>query len=62
MNLFAIRKYVDRLLHPIVSSLARLPLHANAWTLFGAGVGLVGGVVLSTATGGGGSCSCWSAV
>jgi phosphatidylglycerophosphate synthase len=46
MNLFAIRKYVDRLLHPVVSSLARLPLHANAWTLFGALVGLVGGVVL----------------
>ena len=46
MNLFAIRKYVDRLLHPIVSSLARLPVHANAWTLFGALVGLVGGVAL----------------
>src|SRR5215470_2830906 len=45
MNLFAIRKHVDRLLHPIVSSLAKLPLHANAWTLFGALVGLVGGVV-----------------
>jgi phosphatidylglycerophosphate synthase len=46
MNLFAIRKHVDRLLHPIVSSLAKLPLSANAWTLFGALVGLVGGVVL----------------
>ena len=45
MNLFAIRKHVDRLLHPVVSSLARLPLHANAWTMFGALVGLVGGVV-----------------
>lgn len=30
MNLFAIRKHVDRLLHPIVASLAKLPLHANA--------------------------------
>jgi phosphatidylglycerophosphate synthase len=45
MNLFAIRKQVDRILHPIVSSLAKLPLHANAWTLFGALIGLVGGVV-----------------
>jgi phosphatidylglycerophosphate synthase len=45
MNLFAIRKYVDRILHPIVSSLAKLPLHANAWTLFGALIGLVGGAV-----------------
>ena len=45
MNLFAIRKHVDRLLHPVVAALARLPLHANAWTLFGALVGLVGGVV-----------------
>ena len=45
MNLFAIRKHVDRILHPIVSSLAKLPLSANAWTLFGALIGLVGGVV-----------------
>jgi len=45
MNLFAIRKHVDRLLHPVVSSLAKLPLHANAWTLFGALIGLVGGAV-----------------
>src|SRR5215510_2315185 len=45
MNLFAIRKHVDRLLHPVVSSLAKLPLHANAWTMSGALVGLVGGVV-----------------
>ncbi|HEY0482741.1 MAG TPA: CDP-alcohol phosphatidyltransferase family protein [Kofleriaceae bacterium] len=46
MNLFAIRKHVDRLLYPVVASLAKLPLHANAWTLSGALVGLVGGVVL----------------
>ena len=45
MNLFAIRKHVDRLLHPIVSALAKLPLHANAWTMFGALIGLIGGVV-----------------
>jgi phosphatidylglycerophosphate synthase len=45
MNLFAIRKYVDRILHPIVSLLARLPVHANAWTMLGALVGLVGGAV-----------------
>lgn len=35
MNLFAIRKHLDVVLHPIVSALARLPLHANAWTLLG---------------------------
>ena len=45
MNLFAIRKHVDRLLHPVVSSLAKLPITANAWTLFGALVGLIGGAV-----------------
>ena len=46
MNLFAFRKSLDRVLHPIVSSLARLPLHANVWTLFGAVIGLVCGVAL----------------
>ena len=45
MNLFAFRKHLDRILHPIVSRLATLPLHANAWTLIGAVIGLVGGVV-----------------
>jgi phosphatidylglycerophosphate synthase len=45
MNLFAIRKHLDRVLHPIVSSLAKLPVHANAWTMFGALIGLVGGAV-----------------
>lgn len=40
MNLFALRKYVDRILHPVVSTLARLPLHANHWTLVGAFVAL----------------------
>jgi phosphatidylglycerophosphate synthase len=45
-NLFAFRKTADKVLHPVVASLARLPLHANAWTLIGAAIGLIGGVVL----------------
>ena len=45
MNLFALRKHFDRLVHPVVSSLAKLPLHANAWTMLGAMIGLIGGVV-----------------
>lgn len=45
-NLFAFRKTADKVLHPIVSSLARLPFHANTWTIIGAAIGLVGGVVL----------------
>jgi phosphatidylglycerophosphate synthase len=45
MNLFAFRKQLDRVLLPIVGTLAKLPLHANAWTLIGALIGLVGGVV-----------------
>jgi CDP-diacylglycerol--glycerol-3-phosphate 3-phosphatidyltransferase len=40
MNLFAIRKQLDRLLYPFVSRVAKLPLHANHWTLLGAFVGL----------------------
>jgi phosphatidylglycerophosphate synthase len=43
MNLFAVRKHVDRLLHPVISRVARLPLHANHWTLLGAFVGLACG-------------------
>jgi phosphatidylglycerophosphate synthase len=46
MNLFAFRKQFDRLSHPLVSSLAKLPFHANSWTMLGALIGLVGGVVL----------------
>jgi phosphatidylglycerophosphate synthase len=46
VNLFAFRKHIDRVLHPLVSALARLPIHANAWTGLGAVIGLVGGVVL----------------
>ena len=44
MNLFAIRKQVDKILHPVVSGLARIPLNANQWTLLGAFVGLACGV------------------
>ena len=45
MNLFAFRTQLDKLLHPIVAGLSRLPVHANAWTMFGAVIGLVGGAV-----------------
>jgi phosphatidylglycerophosphate synthase len=45
MNLFAFRKSLDRLIHPVVNALAKLPLHANVWTLLGAVLGLVGGVL-----------------
>jgi phosphatidylglycerophosphate synthase len=41
VNLFAIRKQLDKVLSPLVSRLAKLPLHANHWTLLGAAVGLV---------------------
>lgn len=40
MNLFALRKQLDKLLHPLVSNISKLPLHANHWTLLGAFVGL----------------------
>jgi phosphatidylglycerophosphate synthase len=46
MNLFAFRKHLDKVLLPIVGTLARLPIHANAWTMLGALIGLVGGIVL----------------
>ena len=46
MNLFAFRKSIDRVLHPVVAALARLPVHANVWTLFGALIGLGGGIAL----------------
>src|ERR1051325_9737473 len=45
MNLFAFRKQLDRVLHPVVNAMAKLPLHANVWTGLGAAMGLVGGVV-----------------
>ncbi|MBP6629666.1 MAG: CDP-alcohol phosphatidyltransferase family protein [Kofleriaceae bacterium] len=46
MNLFALRGHVDKVLHPIVAATARLPIHANTWTVIGAGLGLLGGAVL----------------
>jgi len=45
MNLFAIRKQLDKLLHPFISRISKLPIRANQWTLFGAFFGLACGVV-----------------
>jgi phosphatidylglycerophosphate synthase len=45
MNLFALRKQLDRLLAPVLARVARLPINANQWTLLGACVGLVCGLV-----------------
>ena len=45
MNLFAVRKYLDKVLHPIMRAVTRLPIHANTWTLIGGLIGLTGGVV-----------------
>jgi len=45
MNLFAVRKHLDKILHPFLSAIGRLPIHANQWTLFGGLLGLIGGVV-----------------
>jgi len=44
MNLFALRKAADKVLHPLVSSAARLGINANQWTLIGAFTGLGCGV------------------
>ncbi len=46
MNLFAVRKHLDKVLHPIVSTLGRLPIRATQWTVFGAILGAVGAVAL----------------
>lgn len=45
MNLFAFRSTLDKWILPIVRALAKLPVHANTWTLLGAIVGLVAGGV-----------------
>src|SRR5688500_9053835 len=45
-NLFAFRTQLDRVLHPLVNALARLPIHATVWTFFGGVGGFVCGVVL----------------
>lgn len=44
MNLFALRKQLDRVLEPIIRKIAGIGLHANQWTLLGAIVGLICGV------------------
>ena len=44
MNLFALRKQLDKILDPLLRRIGRLPLRANHWTLLGAIVGLVCGV------------------
>jgi phosphatidylglycerophosphate synthase len=41
MNLFALRRQLDLVLHPLVSRAARLPLSANQWTFAGACTGLL---------------------
>jgi phosphatidylglycerophosphate synthase len=47
MNLFALRKQLDRVLDPLLRRIGRLPLRANHWTLLGAIVGLAcGGLFL----------------
>ena len=45
MNLFALRKHADKILHPLVAGACRLPIHANQWTMVGALIGMIGGVV-----------------
>ncbi|HVK77826.1 MAG TPA: CDP-alcohol phosphatidyltransferase family protein [Kofleriaceae bacterium] len=45
MNLFAIRKQLDKVLAPLMRTIGRLPIHANQWTLIGAIIALIGGVV-----------------
>jgi phosphatidylglycerophosphate synthase len=47
MNLFALRKQLDKVLEPLLQRIGRLPLRANHWTLLGALVGLTcGGLFL----------------
>lgn len=46
MNLFAVRPQLDRVLNPVSAAVARLPIHANAWTALGAAVALAGAVAL----------------
>ncbi len=46
MNLFAVRKQLDKVLHPVVSTIGRLPIRATQWTVLGALLGAVGGVAL----------------
>jgi phosphatidylglycerophosphate synthase len=46
MNLFAVRKHLDKAIHPIVSTIGRLPITATQWTYIGALLGAVGAVCL----------------
>ncbi|MEZ4399812.1 MAG: CDP-alcohol phosphatidyltransferase family protein [Kofleriaceae bacterium] len=46
MNLFAVRKQLDKVLHPVVATIARLPIHATLWTVIGAVLGAACGVAL----------------
>ena len=46
MNLFAVRKHLDKVLHPVVTTIARLPIHATAWTGIGALLGAACGIAL----------------
>lgn len=45
MTLFAIRKQLDAVLLPVMRRIGALPIRANQWTLLGAVLGLIGGVV-----------------
>jgi len=44
MNLYSLRSQADKVLIPLVKTLARIPLKANQWTLMGAITGLAVGV------------------
>jgi archaetidylinositol phosphate synthase len=46
MNLFVVRKHLDKIIHPIVSTIGRLPITATQWTAIGAVLGAAGGVAL----------------
>ena len=46
MILFAVRKHLDKVLHPIVATIAKLPIHATAWTGIGALLGAACGLAL----------------
>lgn len=46
MNLFAVRKHLDVVIHPVVSTIGKLPITATQWTGFGAVLGAIGGVAL----------------
>ena len=51
MNLFAVRKHLDKVLAPLLAWVSRLPIHANTWTLIGAAIGLAYGGIEGAAIG-----------